>query len=101
MIITKKNKMLSRPDFIEKQILFIESENSKKMRFKNSNLILVDETNKILLQHPCSKIFMAFIMGEFSITSVLIKNAKKNAIPLVFLNYNLKPYFSIIDIPFN
>ena len=88
--------MLGRPDFMEKQILFIESDNSKKLRFKNSNLIIVDENNKILLQHPCSKIFMVFILGEFSITSVLIKNAKKNAIPLVFLNYNLKPYFSIL-----
>lgn len=88
--------MLSRPDFMAKQILFIESDNSKKLRFKNSNLILTDENNKIILQHPLSKIFMIFISGEFSITSVLIKNAKKYAVPIVFLNHNLKPYFSII-----
>lgn len=88
--------MLSRPDFMAKQILFIESDNSKKLRLKNSNLVLVDENNKIVLQHPCSKIFMVFILGEFSITSVLIKNVKKYAVPIVFLNYNLKPYFSII-----
>lgn len=88
--------MLSKPDFMEKQVLFIESDNSKKLRFKNSNLVLVDENNKIVLQHPCSKIFIVFILGEFSITSVLIKNVKKNAIPLVFLRYSLKPYFSIL-----
>ena len=88
--------MLSRPDFMEKQVLFIESDNSKKLKFKNSNLVLVDENNKIVLQHPCSKIFIVFILGEFSITSVLIKNVKKNTIPLVFLHYSLKPYFSII-----
>jgi CRISPR-associated protein Cas1 len=88
--------MLSRPDFMAKQMLFIESDNSKKLRLKNSNLILTDENNKIVLQHPCSKIFMVFILGEFSITSVLIKNAKKYAVPIVFLNYNLKPYFSIL-----
>jgi len=81
---------------MEKQVLFIESDNSKKLKFKNSNLVLVDENNKIVLQHPCSKIFIVFILGEFSITSVLIKNVKKNAIPLVFLHYSLKPYFSII-----
>ena len=79
-----------------KQMLFIESDNSKKLRLKNSNLILTDENNKIVLQHPCSKIFMVFILGEFSITSVLIKNAKKYAVPIVFLKHNLKPYFSII-----
>lgn len=88
--------MLGRPDFMAKQVIFIESDKSKKMRFRNSNLILSDENNKIVLQHPCSKIFMVFVLGEFSITSVLIKNAKKNAIPLVFLNYSLKPYFSIL-----
>ena len=88
--------MLSRPDFIAKQMLFIESDSSKKLRLKNSNLILVDENNKIILQHPCTKIFMVFILGEFSITSVLIKNAKKYAVPIVFLNFNLKPYFSIL-----
>ncbi|MFW5852502.1 MAG: CRISPR-associated endonuclease Cas1, partial [Nanoarchaeota archaeon] len=88
--------MLSRPDFMAKQILFIESDSSKKFRFRNSNLILVDEKDKIILQHPCTKIFMIFILGEFSITSVLIKNAKKYAVPIVFLNYSLKSYFSIL-----
>lgn len=88
--------MMTKPDFMAKQILFIESDNSKKLRLKNSNLILVDENNKILLQHPCSKIFMVFVLGEFSITSVLIKNAKKNAVPIIFLNFSLKPYFSIL-----
>ena len=88
--------MMTRPDFMAKQILFIDSNNSKKLKLKNSNLILVDENNKILLQHPCSKIFMVFVLGEFSITSVLIKNAKKHAVPIIFLNFSLKPYFSIL-----
>lgn len=88
--------MLSRPDFIARQMLFIESDITKKLRLKNSNLILVDENDKIILQHPCTKIFMVFILGEFSITSVLIKSAKKYAVPIIFLNYNLKPYFSIL-----
>lgn len=88
--------MMSRPDFMVKQILFLESDNSKKIRFRNSNLLLVDENNKIILQHSLHMIFLVFIYGEFTITSVLIKNAKKYAIPIICLNYNLKPYFSII-----
>jgi CRISPR-associated protein Cas1 len=88
--------MMSRPDFMAKQILFLESDNSKKIKFRNSNLALVDENNKVILQHPCSKIFLVFIYGEFSITSVLIKNAKKFAVPIICLNFNLKPYFSIL-----
>ncbi|MEM4397316.1 MAG: type V CRISPR-associated endonuclease Cas1 [Candidatus Woesearchaeota archaeon] len=87
--------MLTRPDFMKKQVLFIESDNSKKLKFKNSNLVLVDENDKIILQDTCHKIFVVFVYGETSITSVLIKNAKKFGITIVFLNYNLKTYFSI------
>ncbi len=88
--------MMSRPDFMTKQILLIESDNSKKLKFRNSNLVLIDEENKTLLQHSCHKIFVVFVVGEFSITSVLIKNAKKFAFPIVFLGFNLKPYFSVV-----
>lgn len=87
--------MMSRPDFMEKQVLFLESDNSKKLKFCNSNLVLVDKNEKILLQNSCHKIFLVFIYGDCSITSVLIKNFKKFAISVVFLNYNLTPYFSI------
>lgn len=88
--------MMSRPDFLSKQVVFIESDNSKRIRFGNSNLIVTDEDGKTILQHSCHSIFMVFILGEFSITSVLIKNAKKHAIPLIFLNYRLSPYCSIL-----
>lgn len=88
--------MMSRPDFMSKQVLFLESDKSKKIRFSNSNLIVADKDGRTIVQNSCHKLFMVFIMGEFSITSVLIKNAKKYAIPLIFLTYRLKPYCSIL-----
>ena len=88
--------MISRPDFMGKQIIFIESDSSKKIKFRNSNFTVIDENNKTIIQHSFHKIFIVFVLGEFSITSVLIKNAKKYAVPIIFLNYNLKPYFSVI-----
>ncbi|MGI6589801.1 MAG: type V CRISPR-associated endonuclease Cas1 [Candidatus Iainarchaeum sp.] len=87
---------MSRPDFMSKQVIFIESNKKNKLRFRNSNLLLVDENNKILLQHSCHKIFLIFVYGEFSITSILIKKLKKFSISTIFLGYNLKPYFSIL-----
>jgi CRISPR-associated protein Cas1 len=87
---------MSRPDFMKKQVIFVESNNKTKLKFKNSNLVLVDENDKILLQHSCHRIFVVFVYGEFSITSVLIKKCKKYGISFIFLNYNLKPYFSIL-----
>ena len=88
-------KMMSRPDFMAKQVLVLDSDNSKKFKFSNQNLQLIDENNKIEFQHPCCKIFLIFIVGEFSITSVLIKNFRKYGVPVIFLNYSLKCYFSI------
>lgn len=87
---------MSRPDFMSKQLLFIDSDSSKKIKFRNSNLVVVDENNKTILQHSCHKIFLVFIYGEFSITSVLIKQAKKFSFPIIFLNFNLKMYYSVI-----
>lgn len=86
---------MTKPDFMKKQLIFIESDETKKIKFRNSNLILVDENNKIVLQNSCYKIFVVFVYGEFSITSVMIKNAKKFGINFVFMNYSLKPYFQI------
>lgn len=88
--------MISRPDFISKQIVFVESDSSKKIKFRNSNFTIIDENGKIIIQHSFHKIFTIFVLGDFSITSILIKNAKKYAVPIIFLNYNLKPYFSIV-----
>ncbi|MEM4326620.1 MAG: CRISPR-associated endonuclease Cas1, partial [Candidatus Diapherotrites archaeon] len=75
------------------QILCLNSNDAKRLSFKNSNLVLSDENGKIVLQHSCHKIFLVFIKGEFTITSKLLKNAKKFGFPLVFLNYSLRPYF--------
>jgi CRISPR-associated protein Cas1 len=89
--------MMSKPDFMKKQILFFESNKDRQIRFKNSNLILINNNNKIVLQHSCHRIFIVFVYGECSISSVMIKNAKKHSIPIIFLNYSLKPYFSLVS----
>lgn len=81
---------------MEKQVLIIESDSSKKLKFSNSNLQVFDENNKIVLQHSCHKIFLVFVIGEYSITSVLVKHLKKFSVPVIFLNYNLRCYFSIV-----
>ncbi len=85
--------MMNRPDFMEKQVLCLESTDARRLSFRNSNLVLTNEDGKIILQHPCHKIFVVFIRGEFTITSKLLKSAKKFSFPLVFLNYSLRPYF--------
>lgn len=81
---------------MSKQIIFIESKDATKLKFSNSNIVLLnDATNKVVLQHSCYKIFLIFVLGEFTITSVLVKNLKKYNIPIIFLGYNLRSYLTI------
>ena len=64
--------MLSLPDFYEKQILIIESFDTKNINFENDNLV-VKEGNLIKNKISLYKIFAIFLVWEVTITSVLIR----------------------------
>jgi CRISPR/Cas system-associated endonuclease Cas1 len=64
--------MLQFPDFEEKQILIINSFDTKNISFQNENLIIKEE-GKIKNKVSLYKIFAIFLVGETTITSVLIR----------------------------
>lgn len=85
--------MMSLPDFREKQILFVEAMNGVEncLQFKNDNILYKKDgrnTNKI----SCFKVFAIFIIGNFTLTSVLIKKCKKYGISLFLLGDNFENY---------
>ena len=75
--------MMSLPDFIKKQIVFVFTIEGEKLSFKNDNLILTGKDNKIKLQLTCYRVFILFIIGEFSLTSGLIQKSHKFAFPIM------------------
>lgn len=83
--------MLSLPDFKEKQVVFIESENQKKIAFRNDNLTITEE-GKITYQISCHKIFCVYIVGEISVTSVLLQKAVYYGICVILLRRNFSVY---------
>lgn len=86
--------MLQFPDFDEKQILFIESFDTKNINFDNENLVIKEEwqiKNKVSLY----KIFAIFLVGEITITSVLIRKFQDFWIILVMMKKNFLPYLVI------
>ncbi len=85
------SKMLSLPDFREKQILFIESYELKDISFLNENLTIKQE-GKIVQQVPFHKIFSILIIGNCTLTSVFIKKALQFGVVLVLLEKNFSPY---------
>ncbi len=88
--------MLSLPDFKEKQLLLINSDEWKKLALKNDNLIIKDEQeNKIIFQLSVYKIFTIFVIGDFSITTKLVNRLLDFGVSIYTLWYNLKPKFVI------
>lgn len=88
--------MMSLPDFKEKQILFIygSKDIDNRLQFINNNIVFLRD-GKIINQISCHKVFAVFIVGEFSITSVLIKGCRKYGIAIFLLRMNFEVYASI------
>jgi CRISP-associated protein Cas1 len=87
--------MLSRPDFDQKQIIFITIDQAaeKCFKFSNDNIIVYTD-NKIIQKASLHKIFAIYIIGQFTITSNLLEKCLKFGISLYLLKYNLETYGS-------
>ncbi|MFH1255473.1 MAG: type V CRISPR-associated endonuclease Cas1 [bacterium] len=88
--------MLSFNDFNEKRILFIQSGecDCSKIKFRNDNIVF-EKSGEIVNQASCHKVFAIFIIGDASLTTVFIRNAKKFGISIFLLKYNFLNYASI------
>ena len=83
--------MLSYPDFMEKQIIWIDAWEIKKLSIQNSNLLVKDE-EKTINQVSLSKIFAVFLNGNWTFTSTLIQKLIANGAILVLMNGSWRPY---------
>lgn len=85
--------MLSKADFEQKQILFIQAENDSTADFKfNNDNIVFYKDGQIANRLSLHKIFCIFIVGSFTITSNLIEKCQKFGISLFLLRGNLETY---------
>jgi len=89
--------MLQLPDFIQKQIIIVEprvGSGISDLKFKNENVVLYRD-GKIVNQVSIHKVFGIFLIGEMTITSVLIKKVKKAGVSIFMLNSRYEEYASI------
>lgn len=89
--------MLSMSDFKEKQILFIQSDDfssENKIQINNDN-ISFSKDGKVVNRLSCSKILCVFVIGDLSLTTVLIRNSLKAGISLFLLKKNFEVYASM------
>lgn len=90
--------MLSLPDFKEKQLLFVSAKDAQidKIKFLNDNICL-SKDGKIENRISCHKIFALFVMGDCSLTSVLIRNCQNYGVSLFLLKDNFLNYARILS----
>ena len=82
--------MMTLPDFRYKQCLFYFSSKQSKITFRASNLVIKDDKENTKLQHSCHKSFVLFIIGNVTLSNVLMIQAKKHGFPIILLSYNLR-----------
>lgn len=88
--------MMSLPDFRYKQIIVhVAGGSGERLRFRADNIVLENKEGKMLLQHSCHRIFALFIIGEVSLTSVLIRQCMAFGFPVVLLGRNMRPIANI------
>lgn len=89
--------MMSLPDFNYKQsIFYFPSDDKSKMRFRVDNIIIEDEQGKVVQQHSCHRIFALFIVGNITLTNIVLQKAKQFGFPVLLLsrNFRLDSYFN-------
>ncbi len=82
--------MLSKPDFMEKQIVIIFSYELQDCLFNNENLT-IKRDGQIINQTSLHKVFCIFLIGEATITTKLITKLQEFGIILVLFRQNLTP----------
>lgn len=88
--------MISLPDFKEKQLLFIRAERGvfNKIKFQNDNIVFL-KGDKVINRASCHKVFGAFVIGDITITSGLMRDGVRNGVSFFFLKDNMETYASI------
>lgn len=82
--------MLSRPDYMEKQIIIVTADKRKNLSLRNDN-ILVKQNDKIINQISCYKVFCVFVVGDVTISTKLINRLLKYQISIYCFDLALRP----------
>jgi CRISPR-associated protein Cas1 len=87
--------MLTLPDFINKKVLIIHSQDGDKISFSNDNIIIYNEKGKVKSQISCYKVFALFIIGGFTLTSGLLNKSKNFGFSIMFFTVSFKLYSTV------
>lgn len=84
--------MISAPDFNKKQIVIVMIRFGDKLSFSNDNIVVKDKDGKTKHKSSCFKLFLLIVVGEITITSGLLRRAKKYGFSICMMTYSCKIY---------
>ncbi len=84
--------MLDVNDFVKKQILVYAPLHGDKLCYQNDNLVIKDSNGKVKYQHTCYAIFLVIVVGDTTITTGLLRRAKKFGFSICFVTQGFKLY---------
>lgn len=84
--------MLTSPDFDKKQIVFVFFSEGEKLSFNNDNIVIKTKEGKIKFQCTCYRLFIIYIVGHCSLTSVVLQKAKKFNFFIALMTNNYRLY---------
>lgn len=84
--------MLERTDFVKKQIIFLFANQGEKIAFRNDNIVITDKEGKVKYQVTCYLVFVLFVVGDTSITTGIIRRAKKFGFVICLMTQSFKLY---------
>ena len=84
--------MLDRPDFEKKQIVFLFANEGEKLTFQNDNLVVRRKDKSIKYQITCYRVFIVFVIGDLSITTGLIRRARKFEFVICLMTHSFRVY---------
>lgn len=88
--------MLNINDFKYKQIIFVNLREGEKIRVENDNLVIEDKSGKIKLNCTFYRLFVLYVVGNFSLTSNLIEKSKKFGFSIIIMSYSFR-FITVIN----
>lgn len=84
--------MLTRTDFIKKQVVFLFTRNGDKLSYSNDNIIIKTSEGKVKYQSSCYRLFLVIVVGNTSITSGLLQRANRFGFTICLMSEGMRVY---------
>lgn len=84
--------MLTKPDFVKKQIIFLCARYGDKLSYSNDNIIIKSSDGTIKFQSSCHRLFLVVVVGNTSITSGLLQRANRFGFSICLMNQSMRVY---------